>query len=45
MLMGLIAVYMKRVEYPRVALMMGSVWSDGIETNPYQTIQSNTPEE
>ena len=45
MLIGLIAVYMKRFEYSRVALMIGFVLSDGIETNLYQTIQFYTLEE
>ena len=45
MLIGLIAVYMKRFEYSRVALMIGFVLSDGIETNLYQTIQFYTVEE
>ena len=45
MLIGLIAVYMKRFEYSRVALMIGFVLSDGIETNLYQTIQFYSVEE
>ena len=45
MLIGLIAVYMKRFEYSRVALMIGFVLSDGIETNLYQTTQFYTLEE
>jgi len=36
---GVIAVFMKRFDYSRVALMIGFVLSDGIETNLYQTIQ------
>jgi len=39
MLIGVIAIFMKRFDYSRVALMIGFVLSDGIETNLYQTIQ------
>ncbi|MDC0435804.1 hypothetical protein OAL69_01265 [Pelagibacteraceae bacterium] len=39
---GVIAVFMKRFDYSRVALMIGFVLSDGIETNLYQTIQFYT---
>ena len=36
---GILAVYMKRFDYSRVALMIGFVLSDSIETYLYQTIQ------
>ena len=39
---GVIAVFMKRFDYSRVALMIGFVLSDGIETNLYQTVQFYT---
>ena len=39
---GVIAVYMKRFDYSRVALMIGFVLSDSIETYLYQTMQFYT---
>ena len=42
LMIGVIAVFMKRFDYSRVALMIGFVLSDGIETNLYQTMQFYT---
>ena len=42
LMVGVIAVFMKRFDYSRVALMIGFVLSDGIETNLYQTMQFYT---
>ena len=38
-LIGILAIFMKRFDYSRVALMIGFVLSDSIETYLYQTIQ------
>ena len=42
---GVVAVYMKRFDYSRVALMIGFVLSDSIETYLYQTMQFYTASE
>ena len=39
MAIGIFAIYMRRFGYPRPALMIGFVLSNGVETNFYQTSQ------
>lgn len=39
MIIGTLAIYMRRYGYPRPALMIGFVLAGGVETNFYQTVQ------